>query len=67
LSERIPVVTTISGAAQVMGRKGGQMRARKLSARRRREIAAMGGKAGLGKAKPRKGLRKRLTPPEKNT
>jgi len=50
-----------------MGRKGGKARAAKLSARRRREIAAMGGKAGLGKAKPRKGLRKRLSPPEKNT
>ena len=67
MSERIPLVSTIYGAAQAMGRKGGKARAKALSKRRRKEIAAMGGKAGLGKAKPRKRLRKTLFPPENNT
>lgn len=40
--------------ASDMGRKGGKTRALNLTAKRRREIAAMGGKASAGKPKKRK-------------
>ena len=33
---------------------GGKARAKKLSKKRRRQIAALGGKGGRGKAKPRR-------------
>lgn len=35
----------ISSLAKVLGRRGGQVRAKRLSPERRREIAALGGKA----------------------
>jgi hypothetical protein len=44
-------------------RKGGKARAKKLSASRRRKIAAMGGKASKGK--PKTGKRKKKKPEPK--
>lgn len=44
----------VKEAAKMLGRKGGLARAKKLTPERRREIAAQGGKAGLGKKKKRK-------------
>jgi len=43
----------VSEAAAALGRRGGPARAKKLSARRRREIARKGGKAG-GRGRPKK-------------
>jgi general stress protein YciG len=56
--ERIPVVTTISAAAAALGRRGGNARAAKLSAKRRSQIARKGGKAtkGIKKKRARKPL-----------